>query len=132
MFRKIPIVIPHFFPVRRGDDSQLHLSLEVRLIETRNNSVGIVRLKLSIYVLFFIHIDKGHTPIAIIGIRARVVHYDHVAILQLGSLKMNKSIDMLDFNGLSVLHDSGYMISLEVQDKLIGLMGQIEYDFRVT
>ena len=46
------MVVRNGFPFRRSDDGKLHVSFEVRLIETREDSIGRIRLKVSVEILF--------------------------------------------------------------------------------
>ena len=63
------------------------------MIETRNDSVGIVRLKLSVYVLLGVHINKRHTSAAIVVVATAIVNtYDVFSFYQLGSFKVDEPI----------------------------------------
>lgn len=56
----------NFFPLRWAYHVESHFSFEVGLVKACEDSVGIIRFKLCVDVLFFIDINETHTAASVI------------------------------------------------------------------
>ena len=118
----------HFLPVFGTDNIQPHFGLEIRLVENWENSVRIVRLKLSIEVLFAININEANTSAAIVVVFVPIPNRNMVStLLQILSLNQHEPLLRFPFSYLSLInHNRLDFLNLEVNGELVWHLGEVE------
>lgn len=77
----------------RAENIQPHFSFEIWLIEKWEHSVGIIRFKLSIQILFLVHVNEAHATTTIVVVLVLVPYSNLVASLfEVFALDVHKAI----------------------------------------
>ena len=91
------------------------------MIKAGKNSIGIVRLKLCVYVLLGVNIDKANTATSIIVVATLVVDANCIlSNLEFACLQVEESSFEFDVSVLAILKKSCDFLSFEVHNKLLG------------
>jgi len=82
-----------FIPSSWTNNVESHFSFEIGLIEKRNNSIGEIRFKLCVKVLFGVDINKTNTSTAIIIVFITITDTDFVVLkLKFGRIQFDESL----------------------------------------
>lgn len=127
------LVREYLFPVEGADDGQIHPGLEVRLVKAWKHPVGVVGGELRGNVLLLVGVNEADAPAAVVIESVLIVDSDGISpYFQLRGLEVDKPSDVLHLGVLVVLDESEYFAALEVEDKFIRDVDEVEGDLSVA